>query len=148
MRRKSRKKPCRICRKWFSPDPRVGDRQKTCGKKECQRKWHAKKCGDWNRKHQVYFREVYLARKLQAVTKSEPQSIPPQGCSSWKRQIPSNVIKEVISLQQLVIIEYVFLLLLRRFQGETIIQLSELIEEPSVLSLINISRGDIREHGT
>jgi len=31
-RRKSTKRPCRICGKWFTPHPRLGTRQKTCGK--------------------------------------------------------------------------------------------------------------------
>ena len=34
------KKPCRICRRWYRPDPRVGARQKTCGSPECQREWN------------------------------------------------------------------------------------------------------------
>ena len=33
---KVRKKPCRICRRWFQPDARVGERQRACGKPECQ----------------------------------------------------------------------------------------------------------------
>ena len=32
----ARKRPCTICRRWFRPDPRVGDRQHACGKPECQ----------------------------------------------------------------------------------------------------------------
>ena len=32
----TRKKPCRICRRWFQPDPRVGDRQRVCSKPDCQ----------------------------------------------------------------------------------------------------------------
>ncbi len=32
----ARKRPCSICRRWFRPDPRVGDRQHACTKPECQ----------------------------------------------------------------------------------------------------------------
>ena len=32
----ARKKPCRICRRWFRPDPRVGQRQRACGEPDCQ----------------------------------------------------------------------------------------------------------------
>ena len=66
-RRKSKKRPCRICRKWFKADPRVGERQKTCGSQACQDKWHAKKCAEWNGKNPSYFREIYLSKKLVLV---------------------------------------------------------------------------------
>ena len=36
----ARKRPCRVCRRWFQPDARLGDRQKTCGDPECKREWH------------------------------------------------------------------------------------------------------------
>lgn len=39
-KRSGTKRPCRICKKWFFPNPRLGDRQKTCGTPECQRQWH------------------------------------------------------------------------------------------------------------
>ncbi|MEA3416175.1 MAG: hypothetical protein U9R02_08490 [Thermodesulfobacteriota bacterium] len=39
-RAKPRKRPCRVCRRWFLPDGRLKNRQKTCGNPECQRKWH------------------------------------------------------------------------------------------------------------
>ena len=38
----TRKRPCRICKRWFMPHPRVKDRQKTCGNPPCQREWHRK----------------------------------------------------------------------------------------------------------
>jgi len=30
------KRPCRLCRRWFRPDPRVGERQYACSTPECQ----------------------------------------------------------------------------------------------------------------
>ncbi|NOR22935.1 MAG: hypothetical protein GQ542_00830 [Desulforhopalus sp.] len=63
-RRKSKKRPCRICQKWFMPHPRVGDRQKTCGDHECMRKWHARKCAEWNRKNRNCAQEKYLSDRL------------------------------------------------------------------------------------
>ncbi len=43
--------PCRCseCSAEFVPDPRVGDRQVTCGAPECQRARHAKRCRQWHR---------------------------------------------------------------------------------------------------
>ncbi len=40
-----RKKPCRICRRWFMPNPRLKERQMTCGNSLCKKEWHRKKCG-------------------------------------------------------------------------------------------------------
>lgn len=44
---KARKKPCRICRKWFLPDPRVGQRQRACSKPECQTVRRKKTQASW-----------------------------------------------------------------------------------------------------
>jgi len=62
--RKSKKRPCRICRKWLTPHPRVGDRQKTCADKECMRKWHNRKCAEWNRNNRKCSQENYFHDKL------------------------------------------------------------------------------------
>jgi len=32
----ARKKPCRICQRWFYPDPRAGNRQRACSNPDCQ----------------------------------------------------------------------------------------------------------------
>jgi hypothetical protein len=34
-------KPCRYCRRWFRPDPRVGEGQYACSEPECQKKRQA-----------------------------------------------------------------------------------------------------------
>lgn len=42
-----KKRPCRVCRKWFKPDPRAGDRQRTCSAASCQRERHRQACAAW-----------------------------------------------------------------------------------------------------
>jgi len=37
---KPAKRPCRICRHWFRPDPRVGARQRACRNSSCQKARH------------------------------------------------------------------------------------------------------------
>ena len=127
--RKSNKRPCRICRKWFTPHPRLGDRQKTCGKEECKRKWHTKKCAEWNKKNRSYFQAIYLGSKLES-SKSPSQSDnrrPPSSSphktgpirppsSRSTPQLPRDVIQDVIGVQPLIIIEYVAQLLVRSFK--------------------------------
>ena len=51
---KVRKKPCRICRRWFHPDARVGERQRACGKPECQAAWRQKTQAKWRRRNPDY----------------------------------------------------------------------------------------------
>ena len=127
--RKSNKRPCRICRKWFTPHPRLGDRQKTCGKEACKRKWHAKKCAEWNKKNRSYFQAIYLSSKLESSkTPSQSDSRPPPSSNPNKKgpirpqssrstlELPGDVIQDVIGVQPLIIIEYVAQLLVRSFK--------------------------------
>lgn len=158
-RRKSRKRPCRICRKWFSPDPRVGKRQKTCGKQDCQDKWHAKKCAEWNRKNSSYFREIYLSKKLASVvtgTEATQDQPPPNKSGNSavavsntlaNSPLPRNLIQEVIGAQHLVIIEYVIQLLLKSFQEQTKVQLFEITRKLKQLPHEVVSRGDSTKRG-
>jgi len=127
--RKSNKRPCRICRKWFTPHPCLGPRQKTCGKEECKRKWHAKKCAEWNKKNRSYFQANYLSRKLDSSkTPSQSDNRPPPSFNSKRiqpirppssrstPQLPEDVIQDVIGVQPLIIIKYVAQLLVCSFK--------------------------------
>ncbi len=127
--RNSKKRPCRICRKWFTPDPRLGDRQKTCGKERCKRKWHAEKCAEWNKKNRSYFQAIYLDSKLEASKiPSQSDSRPPPSSNPNKKgpiksqssgstlELPGDVIQDVIGVQPLIIIEYVVQLLVCSFK--------------------------------
>ncbi|NOX26261.1 MAG: hypothetical protein GXP59_09170, partial [Deltaproteobacteria bacterium] len=111
-KRQSIKRPCRICRKWFIPNPRLGERQMTCGAAECQKQWHKRKCADWNRKNCVYFRENYLRKRLQiAASAQSAQSAPQSSLSTPSLEpvaplgYPREVVQEVIGAQPLVIVE-------------------------------------------
>ena len=48
----------------IDPDPRVGDRQVTCGAPECQRRRHARQCKDWHAGHREaadnHYRDVVV----------------------------------------------------------------------------------------
>jgi hypothetical protein len=60
--RKSR--PCRICRHWFLPHPRAGNRQTVCSSPACQRERHRRSCAQWHSRNPDYDREERLRRKL------------------------------------------------------------------------------------
>lgn len=151
---RSTKRPCRICRKWFRPDPRLGDRQKTCGAPECQRGWHARKCAEWNRKNRTYFQEVYLSARLRQVapanldadTNPAPKvspsvRLPPPDSRQFPR-LPRSLVQEVIGAQQLVIIDYLARLLFRSLQEVISLQRAESTEEYRQVLPAGPSRGD------
>jgi len=112
-----RKRPCRICRKWFFPDPRVKDRQKTCGDPACQREWHRKQCARWNRANRHLQGEKQLAARLEAGPDDSPRLQP---------RLPVACIQEVFNRQQTVIIEFVAQLLFRCIQEEFRVQHDEI----------------------
>ncbi len=110
-----KKRPCRICRRWFMPNSRVKDRQMTCGDPGCKKEWHRRKCREWNRKNSDYFRANYLQKKLNAACQSgTPSSL--QSKTRLKSGLPHLLVQEVISIQHLIIVEYFGQLLFRRFQ--------------------------------
>lgn len=107
-----KKRPCRVCRRWFVPNPRLKDRQKTCGNARCKKEWHRRKCAEWNKNNPDYFKSNYLQKKLDAATAKIPQ---PK--SRLKSGLPLGYVQEVIGIEHVVIIEYFGQLLFRRFQG-------------------------------
>lgn len=54
-----KRKRCRYCKRLFIPDPRVGERQKTCGDPLCQKAHKAKNNARWRRKNSDYFHNDY-----------------------------------------------------------------------------------------
>ena len=92
-----RKRPCRICRKWFRPDARVGARQRTCGSAPCCRAWHRRSCRDWRRRNPDYDRDDRLRRRLHA--QREAVRGDPLAQLNW------DAAREVIGLQVAVVVE-------------------------------------------
>ncbi|MGA1825304.1 MAG: hypothetical protein ACMUIP_11650 [bacterium] len=109
-----KKRPCKICKRWFEPHPRVGERQKTCGDSGCKREWHRRKCTEWNRQNREYFKGLYLEKKLKDGIKDSRSCQFSQGTPNPYLRLPRQEIQEVIGLEQLIIIEYIFHLVLRR----------------------------------
>lgn len=73
-------RPCRICKQWFRPDARAGDRQRVCGSESCQRERHRRACAAWHRRNPDYDREERLRRRLTREVKpavSDPLAVPP-----------------------------------------------------------------------
>ena len=132
-----KKRPCRVCRRWFMPNPRLKDRQKTCGDFQCKRQWHRKKCAEWNKNNPDYFKSNYLQKKLDAT----PAKIP-QPKSRLKSGLPLGYVQEVIGIQHLIIIEYFGQLLFRRFQEVFSMQVVVNARKVSQLLDVRFSRCD------
>ena len=67
-----RKRPCGICRRWFQPDPRAGDRQHVCDMATCQAERHRRACAAYNERERVPLACERLAARLQV-----PVPVPP-----------------------------------------------------------------------
>jgi hypothetical protein len=132
-----KKRPCRICRRWFRPNPKLKDRQKTCADPQCQREWHRKQCVQWNRSNEEYFRANYLAKKKEATSTSPS---PPR--SRIKSGLPLGYVQEVIGVQHLIIIEYFGQLWWRRFQEVIKGQVAVLTGKINRLSWSGFSRAN------
>jgi hypothetical protein len=66
----SRRK-CPFCRRWFDPHPRLKQRQKTCGQRDCRRQQKRKSNEQWRRENPAYFRGVYAQQKEKYGTRSD-----------------------------------------------------------------------------
>lgn len=137
-----KKRPCRICRCWFKPNPRLKDRQKTCGDAKCQREWHRKKCEEWNKRNTDYFKANYLQKKLNAFSPSDTKSKALPVKNRFRSGLPLLFVQEVINIQHLIIIEYLAQLLFKRFQE--VIRAQSIVNKGGVEQQLpgGISRGD------
>src|SRR5262245_50614600 len=73
---KARKRPRTICRRWFRPDPRVGDRQRVCDQPECQTTRRRKTQADWRRRNPDYAIAWRLDRRKAQAQPPEPLRLP------------------------------------------------------------------------
>jgi hypothetical protein len=76
-RRMPRKRPCRICHHWFTPDPRVGDRQRVCASPPCQAERRKKTQASWRERNPDYFAARRLKERAALVAPPAAPSPPP-----------------------------------------------------------------------
>jgi len=101
------KRPCSICRKWFTPDVRQKGRQKTCGP-VCQKELHRRQCGKLNRKNKAVYRNNYLGKKLEDAVNQQTSGA--SSVISSQRQtepvLPMEVIVTEYGIKPAIIIQY------------------------------------------
>lgn len=59
-------KPCRICRRWFRPDPRARSQQRVCSSEDCQRERRRRNAAAWRVEHAEQIEADRLRDKLRA----------------------------------------------------------------------------------
>lgn len=91
-----RKRPCRICRHWFRPHPRAGDRQHVCSRVDCQRERHRRACQRWHQREAPAERAHRLRRRLRADVEGRHAAAPRV---SW------DAVRDAVGLEAAVIIE-------------------------------------------
>lgn len=62
---------CPYCRRLFTPDPRLKERQKTCGQPECRREQKRQSNEQWRLRHPDYFRGMYPHQKETYGTRAQ-----------------------------------------------------------------------------
>jgi len=70
------KRPCRICRRWFVPDRRVGRRQRACSAPTCQIARRARTQASWRRRNPDYFIAHRIQRRRLNADESQAAVLP------------------------------------------------------------------------
>ena len=70
-----RKRPCRFCHGWFSPDRRVGDRQRACRSEACRKRRRQATQAAWRRANPDYAVRRRLEQR-EVLREREPLPVP------------------------------------------------------------------------
>jgi len=100
-----RKRPCRICRRWFVPHPRAGDRQHICSAVDCQRERHRRACQRW-RQHEAPAERAHRLRQRLCVNVDDGHQ---QGAAALR--VSWDAVRDAVGLEVAVILEEISRLL-------------------------------------
>lgn len=96
----ARKRPCSLCRKWFTPGRRAGDRQRVCSAESCQAERHRRACERWHEQHPEYDRERRLRERVRREKgRGEPLARDPLAEVAW------GAARDAVGLEVSVIVE-------------------------------------------
>jgi len=94
-----RKRPCRICRRWFRPQSRAGDRQRICSDASCQAERRRRSVAAWRARHPDYDREDRLRRQLHV----DPADV--RGAADPLGRIPWPAARNAVGMEVAVVLE-------------------------------------------
>lgn len=125
---KGAKRPCSICRRWYTPPARVRHCQRTCGREECKKEQTRRTQEAWSKKNPDYWSGYRLKKKLEAV-KAGDEVAELRGPPAGLKRIPADLVQEAIGAQGVVILAEFGRVLSRAAQEAMHTQLAELKEE-------------------
>jgi hypothetical protein len=117
---------CRYCWKLYRPDGRLGDRQKTCGARECRRQRHRDTDRSWHQRHPDYDTERRLRALKELIEATTDPSEVVRREPDPGRRLPADVVQDAIGVQGLVIAVFLVRLLRRHAQDAIRMQLAEI----------------------
>lgn len=95
-----RKRPCRICGRWFQTHPRAGDRQRVCSAAACQRERHRRACQRWRQQEAPAERRHRVRQRIRVDSDRETSSEDGlAGRLAW------DAVRDAVGLEVAVIIE-------------------------------------------
>src|SRR6516162_4841100 len=123
-----RKRPCSICRRWFRPHPRVGVRQRACGKPECQAARREKTQARWRAKNLDYAAGYRLQRRNSQEQPPEALRVP-----APLNRLPWDVAKDEIGVKAADFLGVMGTLLVRSTKDQIRLHLLESRRVPNAL---------------
>lgn len=102
--RACKKRPCSTCRKWFTPDPRIAGRQRTCGP-ACGKALGQKRQLDWRKRNPDYEADRELRRKIDRA-ETGGGSIEVRPSDSPLARIPWRTVQTAIGVKQAVVLAF------------------------------------------
>ena len=100
--RKRRSKPCSICRRWFTPNPRVGYRQRTCLRPECRNEQKRKRQQKFAALNPEYFTERRLREQVERLETGDSAAVM-RGPPAEMRRLPVEFAQTAIGSHGVVI---------------------------------------------
>jgi len=90
-----KKRPCKICGRWFRASNREGDRQRTCTRRECQRERHRRNCKQWRERNRYLEKEGRVRDRL----------IKEGGGGAVRLKVDLEAVRDSVGPEQAVLIE-------------------------------------------
>lgn len=101
-----RKRRCRICRRWFIPHPRAGERQHVCSAASCQRERHRRACARWREREAEAERGHRLRQRIRAEARVQPEAV-----GTVRAHVAWAAVRDAVGLEVSVVIEEILRLL-------------------------------------
>ena len=93
----TRRRRCLLCKELFTADPRVGARQKVCGREECQRERHRQNCADWWERERGPEEEYRLRKRLGSPQEELRLDVVRDECGAKIKVVIQEVVRLVVA---------------------------------------------------